>query len=53
MRYFFVGIGGVSMSALAKLLRQQGRLVAGSDVVASAITRELSALGIPVYLGLC
>ena len=51
MRYFFVGIGGVSMSALAKLLRQQGRLVAGSDVVASAITRELSALGIPVYLG--
>ena len=51
MRYFFVGIGGVSMSALAKLLWKQGKQVAGSDVVASANTKELSALGIPVYIG--
>ena len=51
MRYFFIGIGGVSMSALAKLLHTQGKKVAGSDAVASANTRELSALGIPVYLG--
>ena len=51
MRYFFVGIGGVSMSALAKLLRAQGKQVAGSDAVASANTRELAALGIPIYIG--
>ncbi len=51
MRYFFVGIGGVSMSALAKLLFKQGKQVAGSDVVESANTRELSALGISVYIG--
>ena len=51
MRYFFVGIGGVSMSALAKLLHSQGKQVAGSDMVESANTQELVALGIPVYIG--
>lgn len=51
VRYFFIGIGGVSMSALAKLLRHQGKQVAGSDAVESSNTRELSALGIKVYLG--
>lgn len=51
MRYFFVGIGGVSMSALAKLLKVQGKQVAGSDAVASTNTKELSAMGIPVYIG--
>ena len=51
MRYFFVGIGGVSMSALAKLLWQQGKKVAGSDVVASANTKALTSMGIPVYIG--
>ena len=51
MRYFFVGIGGVSMSALAKLLLAQGKFVAGSDAVASENTRELTRLGVTVYLG--
>ena len=51
MRYFFVGIGGVSMSALAKLLLAAGHKVSGSDAVASANTKELVALGIPVYIG--
>lgn len=51
MRYFFVGIGGVSMSALAKLLLTQGKQVAGSDAVASSNTKELSSLGIPIYIG--
>lgn len=51
MRYFFVGIGGVSMSALAKLLLAAGHKVSGSDAVASVNTRELQTLGIPVYIG--
>ena len=51
MRYFFVGIGGVSMSALAKLLWQQGKKVAGSDAVESINTKTLKAMGIPVYIG--
>ncbi len=51
MRYFFVGIGGVSMSALAKLLHAQGKQVVGSDAVSSTNTDELLAIGIPVYIG--
>ena len=51
MRYFFVGIGGVSMSALAKLLCVQGKKVAGSDTVSSINTQELIEMGIPVYIG--
>ncbi len=51
MRYFFVGIGGVSMSALAKLLWIKGKKVSGSDAVLSTNTRELIDMGIPVYIG--
>ncbi|MCQ2382143.1 MAG: UDP-N-acetylmuramate--L-alanine ligase [Clostridia bacterium] len=51
VRYFFVGIGGVAMSALAKLLFMQGNQVAGSDAVESVNTKELLALNIPVYIG--
>ncbi|MDE6373139.1 MAG: hypothetical protein K2L72_01435, partial [Clostridia bacterium] len=29
--FFFLGIGGVSMSALAKLLQKRGKRVAGYD----------------------
>ncbi|MCM1404690.1 MAG: Mur ligase family protein [Prevotella sp.] len=36
---------------MAKLLWNQGKKVAGSDAVASDNTKELSALGIPVYIG--
>jgi len=53
VRYFFVGIGGVSMSALAKLLWQQGKEVAGSDVVESVNTKSLITMGITVYIGHC
>lgn len=51
MRYFFVGIGGVSMSALAKLLWQEGHIVAGSDAVESVNTQELSAMGMSIFIG--
>lgn len=51
MRYFFIGIGGVSMSALAKLLKNEGHYVVGSDAVESSNTQELLALGITVYIG--
>ena len=30
--YHFIGIGGVSMSALAKLLHSQGNIITGSDI---------------------
>ena len=49
----FIGIGGISMSGLAKLLRSRGFTVSGSDWHASELTKELEALGITVAIGQC
>lgn len=50
-RVHFVGIGGVSMSALAEWLHRRGCRVSGSDRHASGLTRRLQSLGIRVYIG--
>ena len=49
--FYFIGIGGVSMSALARLLHERGAKVRGSDDVQSETTRRLVACGIPVHIG--
>lgn len=49
--YHFIGIGGIGMSALARILLQQGKKVQGSDCAATKITKELEKLGARVYLG--
>ncbi len=49
--YYFIGIGGVSMSGLAELLQKEGFLVGGSDMKESATTKFLRAKGIPVDIG--
>ena len=46
-----VGIGGVSMSALAHALYDRGVQVGGSDIVESERVRELRELGITVHIG--
>lgn len=46
--FYFIGIGGVSMSALAKYLKNLGKKVCGSDVSESVYTRDLTAEGIEV-----
>lgn len=43
-----VGIGGVSMSALAELLLHLGAKITGSDRAQSAVTDKLTALGISI-----
>jgi len=50
-RVHFVGIGGVSMSALAELLHQRGCHISGSDRQASALTDRLKSLGISIKIG--
>lgn len=50
-RIHFIGIGGVSMSGLARMLHAAGYQVSGSDATASAQTAALSAAGIPVVIG--
>lgn len=49
--WYFVGIGGVSMSALAELLSDRGLCVRGSDASESVFTRQLRGRGIPVSIG--
>ncbi|NNK86842.1 MAG: UDP-N-acetylmuramate--L-alanine ligase [Flavobacteriaceae bacterium] len=46
---YFIGIGGIGMSALARYFRTLGKSVAGYDRVSSEITDGLQALGIHVH----
>ena len=46
----FIGVGGASLSALAKLMYMRGKIVTGSDRERSAVTHELTKL-FPVYIG--
>ncbi len=48
---FFVGIGGISMSALAHILKNDGYMVSGSDFKESETTKSLRDMGIPVFIG--
>ncbi len=48
---YFVGIGGISMSGLAEILKEAGFQVSGSDARESAITKMLEARGIRVFYG--
>ena len=48
---YFVGIGGISMSALAQLLADAGFRVSGSDRAPSDLTRKLESMGITVFYG--
>jgi UDP-N-acetylmuramate--alanine ligase len=40
MNYFFLGIGGIGMSALARYFNRSGHLVAGYDRTATALTSQ-------------
>ena len=51
LHIYFIGIGGISMSGLAKLVLSKGAIVSGSDIADNAETRELSALGCKIYIG--
>jgi len=46
---FFVGIGGISMSALALLLKRINKKCSGSDLIKSKITKNLKKQGVKVF----
>jgi UDP-N-acetylmuramate--alanine ligase len=46
-----VGIGGIGLSAIARVLLQRGYVVSGSDMRLSPITRDLVTLGATVHQG--
>jgi UDP-N-acetylmuramate--alanine ligase len=48
----FIGIGGIGMSGIAKILKHQGYIVSGCDQNSEQkSTQELRALGCPIYSG--
>jgi UDP-N-acetylmuramate--alanine ligase len=47
----FIGVGGIGVSALARLFLAEGKKVTGSDRAPSLITAELSKLGVEIRTG--
>lgn len=50
-RIHLIGIGGISMSAIAERLKDWGYIVTGSDLNASELTEKLIEDGIDVTIG--
>lgn len=50
-KIYFIGVGGISMSALAKLLSIYGYDVAGSDAVKSEELTKLAFYGVKTFIG--
>jgi len=48
-RVYFIGIGGIGMSAIARYFHFHGKLVSGYDKTETALTRKLVAEGISVH----
>lgn len=47
--YYFIGIGGIGMSAIARYFKHRGFSVSGYDRTPSDLTRALEQEGIPVH----
>ncbi|MCL2865984.1 MAG: UDP-N-acetylmuramate--L-alanine ligase [Lachnospiraceae bacterium] len=45
----FIGIGGISMSGLARILLMEGFTISGSDLQKSTLTQELTSLGATIF----
>src|SRR5450631_3913165 len=48
-RIYFIGIGGIGMSAIARYFKLHGKEVSGYDKTETPLTRELVSEGIPVH----
>lgn len=46
---YFIGVGGIGMSALARYFHANGKKVAGYDKVNTLITEELSSIGVEIH----
>lgn len=46
---YFIGIGGIGMSALARWFHANGKVVAGYDKTSTHLTRTMEAEGIPIH----
>jgi UDP-N-acetylmuramate--alanine ligase len=48
-KIYFIGIGGIGMSALARYFKSRGAIVSGYDKTITSLTRELEGEGISVH----
>ncbi|GAC1440026.1 MAG: UDP-N-acetylmuramate--L-alanine ligase [Sediminibacterium sp.] len=48
-RIYFIGIGGIGMSALARYYLSRGAVVSGYDRTATPLTKELEASGMAIH----
>ncbi len=48
-KIYFIGIGGIGMSALARYFKAKGVSVSGYDKTSTPLTRELEASGIDIH----
>lgn len=48
-RVYFVGVGGIGMSALARFFREQGAIVSGYDRTETDLTKKLVAEGVAIH----
>ena len=48
-RVYFIGIGGIGMSALARFFREQGAVVSGYDKTETDLTKQLVAEGMSIH----
>ncbi len=49
--YYFIGIGGIGMSAIAKILLQKNNKVKGSDIKSNKVLEELIQKGASIQIG--
>ena len=50
-RYHFIGIGGSGLSAIARLLKESGHDVTGSDQTLSPFAADLQHIGAQIFVG--
>jgi UDP-N-acetylmuramate--alanine ligase len=50
MKFHFIGIGGIGISAIARYLQKDGHTISGSDIKETAITKSLAKDGINISI---
>jgi UDP-N-acetylmuramate--alanine ligase len=50
VKFHFIGIGGIGISAIAKYLQKDGHTISGSDIKETSITNSLSKNGINISI---
>ena len=50
-KVFLIGIGGIGISAIARMMFLGGKKVSGSDMSENQITQELTKLGVQITIG--